>query len=777
MRVFRRLMPLVLLLFLCASLYAQDKKQTAEKDVKKEEKKTEKKNEQSEKDSQKQEAKDTKAISLKGSLPSTVVTATRTPEEATDIPQSTSKATREEIENRLPTQPIEAIQDEPGVFVQQTGAGGGTPIVRGLIGNRVLYLVDGIRINNGRLFGGPNPFFNQIDIGSVEEIEVLRGPGSVQYGSDAIGGIFHFKTKTLNLFPEKLEYGGKVSGQYRTVDQSRLGHLELYAAQKRVNLFIGGTLARTSDSQGGNSQGTIDFTSYKSRGLFGKAQFKVADGHVLTLAFLQNIRADVDRHDQSSRNQPSGLPRFSSPLEKRDLIYLRDEINDVSSVISRFEPYVYYQGVVRESEFTSESATQIRTDERASREKTVGFGALAATDFTDELRLVYGFDVRLEEFNDRTTRSTLTKATGAITTAERAPRQPDGRYDVEDVYAFLDWRPSESLRLTAGARYETAHINSTPEPLDVSAGFTENDLDLDERYQAITWSFGALFWLTDEFAFVGTVATGFRAPTYSDTLSRGPFTFGVNQPSPNVDPEETFSYDVGLRYDSDWLYAFATFYQTFVRDQLVGQPTGGFVDLDGNGMQDAGEAAFQRENTGTSRIYGIEAGGSLFVLSFESLFPENGSGLFSNVELFGSVAWTYGEDLEGSQPQRFIPPTNGVIGVRVRSGEPKSYLGWNLEFFARIVRRQARVSANDLRDPARARTPAQTFPSNGNPPLRSDFSVPGYTTLHLRFNISLTKNARVFISADNLTNKKYRQAYSRQDAPGFSLTTGAEINF
>ncbi|WP_075088203.1 TonB-dependent receptor plug domain-containing protein [Verrucomicrobium spinosum] len=91
---------------------------------------------------------------------------------------------KETLERRQARTPVEMLQEEPGVWAVSVAAQG-SPILRGQIGNRVLYLWDGIRINNGALFGGPNGFFNQFPVGAVDHMEVIRGAGAVQYGSDA----------------------------------------------------------------------------------------------------------------------------------------------------------------------------------------------------------------------------------------------------------------------------------------------------------------------------------------------------------------------------------------------------------------------------------------------------------------------------------------------------------------------------------------------------------------------------------------------------------------
>ena len=95
---------------------------------------------------------------------------------------------RRQLRERAPVDMFQAIEQEVGVLVQRTQRGAAAPFIRGLTGQQVLILVDGIRLNNATFRQGPNQYFNTIDPGMVERIEVLRGPQSVLYGADAIGG-------------------------------------------------------------------------------------------------------------------------------------------------------------------------------------------------------------------------------------------------------------------------------------------------------------------------------------------------------------------------------------------------------------------------------------------------------------------------------------------------------------------------------------------------------------------------------------------------------------
>jgi outer membrane cobalamin receptor len=117
----------------------------------------------------------------------------------------------------------EALLLTPGVFVQKTNHGGGSPFLRGLTGNQTLLLVDGIRLSNAVVRYGPNQYFNTIDVFSIEKLEVLRGNGSVQYGSDALGGTIQTFSHELSI-TEKSSWGSTLLTRIATqgMEQSLL---------------------------------------------------------------------------------------------------------------------------------------------------------------------------------------------------------------------------------------------------------------------------------------------------------------------------------------------------------------------------------------------------------------------------------------------------------------------------------------------------------------------------------------------------------------------------
>jgi len=167
-----------------------------------------------------------------------------------DTPGSLSVRTHEEITERQATDMFQALQNEVGVLLQSTAAGQASPFIRGLTGQQVLILVDGIRLNNSIFRRGPNQYFNTIDPGMVDHIEVLRGQGSVLWGSDAIGGAINIVTRGSDshrgmyhedyMQPEFTQY-------YNTSNSSPYSRLNVEGWVGSTGVFAGGSYSNVRD--------------------------------------------------------------------------------------------------------------------------------------------------------------------------------------------------------------------------------------------------------------------------------------------------------------------------------------------------------------------------------------------------------------------------------------------------------------------------------------------------------------------------------------------------
>jgi outer membrane receptor protein involved in Fe transport len=695
-------------------------------------------------------------------LPPVTVTAEtplRTSEDLLNLPQSITVVEREALLRRQPPTPIEALQEEPGIWAVSVAAQG-SPVIRGQIGNRVLYLWDGVRINNGALFGGPNGFFNQFPLGAMDHIEVIRGSGAVQYGSDAIGGVINIFSRRAD-FTDTLQTGGELYGRYGSNNDEYTETLDFHASGPTLAIAGGLTNQDVGDYRG-PGEGRLSPTSFEALGGYLNLGFRPADGHTFRVSWIHNEREDVDSYVQSKLNA-NGVPRLFSPSEKRGIVkfdYTAEDLGAFSQELKMYAYYQYYDGIRDRRVQSGPSMTTTRTD---TNQEVFGAGIQNAAKL-GKVRWIYGLDYRYEDLA-----STLTQTLqgpGGRRVLEPFGNTPDGSYDVFDVFTTVEYRATDSLLLSAGVRFENTHLDSGPVGSDVipNAGYDVDDLRIDKDWQSVTWNVGAIYNLTQEWDLVANIGSGFRAPTYSDLLSAGPPVFSsriASLPTPDLDPERSISYEIGTRYHSDRASASLTGYWTQLYD-LVANETSGTVVIPGQGTFEAQ----RKSNNGEGYVTGVE-----FAMSYE---------LTRDLLLFGNATYTYGQDTNSDDPLRFVPPLFGVVGLRYTAPSGR----WWVEVVEVLAGRHSRHAPTDEQDAGFSKDPAFGSPNNSNnPPLRDDFDIPGWAVTNIRTGFKVweqdLRSLDLTVNFNNVFDARYREAYSQQQkvAPGFGIVVGARLTF
>ncbi|HEX9692259.1 MAG TPA: TonB-dependent receptor [Gemmatimonadales bacterium] len=659
-----------------------------------------------------------------------VVSATRSTEtERIEQPAAVSVSVPSGAKRAASKVAANLLDEVTGVQVQQTSAGQGAIILRGLIGNQVLLLVDGVPLNNGTYRDGPGQYLATIDPETIERIEVIRGPASVMYGSDAQGGVVDLITR-----PHPLGSGRSVrlalSGN--TNDRGFRTRISTGMLTPKVDLSFGGTFQTFGDAQAGGALGRQVPTAFDAYGLDGAVTFRPNARHGLT-AVMQHFRMDsVPRYDRvvDFRAPARGSDFFHVfDPQARQLTYLRYTHRPGGMWLTRLE-------VTASLAMQREARKRIRLDGGVPDSilttwhddvYTPGIAVVGGSMAMVGPRLV-SFTWGMEAYRDvlRSSGSRQNLLDQSVTPL------PDGNYpsgavaDRLGVFLSADVQLIERLLLSVGGRWSRFRNEA-----DVGAdfgGLVENPSS------ALTGQVGLVLAPATGWRVAARVAEGFRAPNLYDLTRAGPVPGGVSLPNPDAVPEVALSGELSVRYSGHGSAVEVTGYVTRIRD-FIDRAPGTFQ---GDTLFD-GERVFQGVNIGTARVRGVEA---------------EGAHRIGPVRLRATVLYTIGDQVGASgidEPMAKIPPLGGTAALQWQgSGFP----AW-IEYVFRWATQQDRLGSRDLGDPR--------IPPGG---------TPGYAVHGVRAGLTLSDDIDVSAGFENIGDTLYRSHASGVDAPGRHLWLG-----
>ncbi|HOB99919.1 MAG TPA: TonB-dependent receptor plug domain-containing protein, partial [Verrucomicrobiota bacterium] len=225
-------------------------------------------------------------------LPPMFVTATRTEQDPFTLPYSVSDVSVADIEHQMPRTTPEALREQPSVMLQKTGHGQSSPYLRGFTGFRTLMLIDGIRLNNSTYRDGPNQYWSTIDVYSLDRLEVVRGPSSVLYGSDAVGGTVNAITRGRRDDGSGFDWNGGALYRFSSAEDSHTAHPEVSAQyNEKLGVHVGGSYKSFGDLRGGGGVGRQPKTGYDEYDFDAKAEYFLAPNSRLVYGH-QTVRMD-----------------------------------------------------------------------------------------------------------------------------------------------------------------------------------------------------------------------------------------------------------------------------------------------------------------------------------------------------------------------------------------------------------------------------------------------------------------------------------------------------
>ena len=326
-----------------------------------------------------------------------VVTATRYELDSFQTPVPISVVSSEDLARQQPEKMVDVLKQLPGVDVCGEGPFRGLPVIRGMDSNRVLILVDGQRLNNAREsteFAGIQP--GLVDLSMVDHIEVVRGPSSVLYGSDAIGGVINIITKQQAFHQDVFKLGGAVGYEYGDAARSNRGHAEVNGAANRTTFHIGASAFEAKDYS--SPEGVVPNSGMKQRSFDGNLRFLVGESGVLRFDTAGRPRPGTSA-SRGTIPRPRALTSLSRGSTATSTPSPTRPGRSRGSMV--FSVTTYYQTVVKESKRNfSFGPTFFLNNFTRSDINSWGLNAKSSADFTSQ-HVTFGLDFYQDSLHDR----------------------------------------------------------------------------------------------------------------------------------------------------------------------------------------------------------------------------------------------------------------------------------------------------------------------------------------------------------------------------------------
>lgn len=656
------------------------------------------------------------------------------------------------------------------VYIQKSQQGGGSPMIRGFSTNRLLYSVDGVRMNTAIFRSGNIQNIISLDPFAIQNTEVLFGPGSVIYGSDAIGGVMNFQTLTpeFSLTDEPF-ISGKANARYSSANNEKTGHFDVNVGFKKWS-FVSSISSFDYDHLRQGSHGPKDYirnyhvqeqnnmdvilkqedellqipTAYSQINMMQKIRYQPNEKWDLQYGFHYSETSPYGRYDRHQRER-NGNARYAK-WDYGPQIWMMNNLslayNQANSIFDQMTVRIAHQ-YFEESRIDRALNNPIKS----MNEEKVNAYSLNA-DFIKSTgtrnTLFYGVEYVLNDVNST---GELTDITTGI--SELGPsRYPKSTWQSLAAYITNEYKVSERFTLNAGARYSLVLLDSEFDTTFYPFPFSEASLS----NSALTGSVGGVYRPTNTWVLSANFGTAFRAPNVDDVGKVFDSAPGqVVVPNPNLKPEYAYNADLGIaKVFNNVIKVDVTGYFTHLKNSLVRQDyrLNGHDSIMYHGEMSKVQAI---QNSAVANVYGVQFG-------LEMKLPAGFN--FSTDFNFqkGKEELENGED----SPMRHAAPFFGISRLNYKA--KKLNLEFNFAF-------QGKRDFNDMPEEEKSKVEIYALDENGN------IYSPAWYTLNFKGLYKLSDVLDLSAGIENLTDQRYRPFASGISGAGRNFILGVTAHF
>lgn len=697
-------------------------------------------------------------------LKETVVTGARYPRRFYESPQALSFVSRAQLRELAPMVLGDVLQQLPGVDNSKDSPWEQRVVLRGLSGQRVLVLVDGMPMNSAR-GNGPHP--SLVPPGMVERVEVVRGPSSVAYGSDAIGGAVNIITRDIPATAEQTGrlVPGSVSYDYASADHLQGVQGELRPRFGKLGVLVSGGFHKADDFE--TPTGKVPNSAYKDWNAVANFRYDLSERFILRSGY-QAYRANDVGIPGLSFASPGASQDFQFSYYDRDMVHLTLDEKYDNSWLENTRIRAYWQRE-RRNFFSTQNLDAanapafgvpprpnmsfvITDQDRFFDLSTLG----AQIQLTSKRHEGYRWTAGVDAASDRTGGDNVRRRTyhfpsvagpdSAGTTALRVTQSvPDGQFDNYGAYFQNDWYLNPKWTLSTGARYTFYHYLAKAGPLAPGFSFTERSQD----NSAASGSIGLVYEPVTDLHVSANVANGYRQPNAQDLYFDGAASVGFVVGNPDLEPETNISYDLGLRWGHGPVALSGNLFLSTFKNLIDALPVPSVPEAQG-------QPTFEYTNIAEARMWGGEAEGELlFLRDFRA--RASIAGTVGDITSSDAILKLYGVANTEHAPLTGVPPLKGSLSLR------KTHTRGDVTAFLEAGSRWS------------WRTNRLPLPTPGVGQL-TDFKKE-WIVADVSLGMRTPQGTRVVAGVRNVTDRRYRQALGSLDEPGRSFYVSLGSDF
>lgn len=704
-------------------------------------------------------------------LDEVVVSVNKVEENKNSVAQQIEVITSSFIQLGQDQTTAELLGNNSGVFVQKSQMGGGSPVLRGFEANRIVLVIDGVRMNNLIYRGGHLQNILTMDKNMIDRVEILYGPSSTIYGSDALGGVIHFITRK----PEFAESGAKnklyvnLTNRFSSANNEWMAHLDVNAGSTKFASLTSFTRSDYGDLRGGTIHNPFYTTSYGERpyyverinnndslvknkysflqiqsaykqyDLIQKISYRPSNRITHTVNAQYSTSSDVPRYDRLTDPSTTGL-RFAEWYygpQKRlmtsyDFAYLQG-----SQFFQRINAGVSFQNV-EESRHTR----RFNSTSLTHRSEQVNVGALTfnVQRISGHHDMKAGLDIQINDL--KSTANSTNILNGSSSPLDT--RYPDGVNSMKQfgIYFSHNWLVNSYTRITDAVRIGYSNLHSS---LIDTTFFKLPYRDVEQKNIVYSGSVGLVYRPSEVIKISTLLSTGFRVPNVDDLSKIFESAQGtLIVPNPELKPEKTISLETGFRYGTANTSFENTFYLTRLYDAIV---TDVFLFNGKDSVMYDGVHSRTLANQNKRKAY---------IVGFNSSIQRK---VDSNFDLMASVNYTYGRIETDSVdiPLDHIPPFHSRLQLTYH------YKNFSTVFSIQYNSRKRLADYNPG--------------GEDNLQYATPKGMPAWYTLNWKASWTLNRHLKVHAGVENIADIQYRTFSSGINAPGRNWVGTISLRF